>query len=90
MKRNRFTESYAERIVNKAYNYRDKIYDLRERVISDMGLDEVEQKDCEDYYLDFQGNRPEDPENRLRYDIGCILVGLSEAWPGLERIIENL
>ena len=88
MNNKKFTPSYTENLLNKAFSYRDKIITLRDKIVADFGLDEVDRKDCEDYYLDFQGHRPEDPENRRRYDIGAALVGLSEAWPGLEQVIE--
>ena len=85
MNNKKLTDEYIDRLVAKCFKYRDQIIALREKVEKDFNLDEIDNGVISNYT---DQRRPEDPEGRKLYDLGIILNGLTEAWPGLEQIIE--
>lgn len=86
MNNKKLTPEYIDRLVAKCFKYRDQIIALREKVEKDFNLNETDLgvvTNCTDQ------PRPADPDGRKLYDLGIIINGLSEAWPGLEQIIEH-
>lgn len=89
MNNKKMTPAYIAAIVRKCYAYRDKADALREKIIADFELSDVDEITVDDVWFDNRDRRPEDPEVRREYDLGKILNELSCAVSGFESIIEH-
>ncbi|MBR0281281.1 MAG: hypothetical protein IJQ81_06780 [Oscillibacter sp.] len=86
MNNRKITDVYKNNLLNRCFEYRDKIIALREKIERDFDLKDDDKAVLQNYAAD--GIVPTDPEDLRQYTIGKILNGLDCAWPGLEEIIE--